>query len=69
MHYLILRWNADTLKYEVIFYTHDIDNFDQFALKYPEKDGYIHAIPLSWMEKHEIMKRMQLIRDRVKSNG
>lgn len=64
MHYAILKWNSDALKWEVIHYTPDLEDFERLALIYPEPQ-YIHMIDIRYVKSYEIMKNIQEMKNRI----
>lgn len=62
MGYCILKWNKGLLRWEVIFYSHDIENFEQMQKQYPESDGYEYFVNLRFtrvVEMHEFVKKVR----------
>lgn len=63
MHYLIIKWNVETLKWDIIHYSHLLEDFERLATIYPEPQ-HIHLIDIRWLKSHEIMKNVQEMKER-----
>lgn len=65
MHYLIVHWNPEMLKWDVVHYSHLLEDIQRMMLVYPEPE-YVHVIDLKWVKSHGMMEQVQAMRERAK---
>lgn len=65
MHYAILSWNAEQLKWIVVFYCQEYEQFVPMCVKYPEDQGYIHMMDVRWLVGHNY-EEIKLKREQAK---
>lgn len=63
MKYVILKWNKEQLKYEIVHYTHDWHDLQKGIAKWPESEGYIHMIELNSIKYHDFQEMCRRIKD------
>lgn len=55
MHYAILKFDKELLKYEIVHWTHSLADLERMQLRWPEAEGYLHMIELKYITKHEVV--------------
>lgn len=64
MKYVILEWDEVKLWWNVIHYTHDFDDFERMAEKYP-MPKYTHMVNVGNIQSHEISLRVKAFKERM----
>ncbi len=65
MHYMILWWNPETLKWDQKHYSHNYEDFERMSKIYPVEEGYKHMIDMMFLNTHEVVKKVKEFKDRM----
>lgn len=58
MHYLILHWNDESLKWDIVYYCHKFDLYWRVREKYPEPE-YVHLVDIKSIEAFQFCKMVE----------
>lgn len=64
MHYMIIKWNPEANKWEIVHYTHLLEDMQRMMEKWPEPD-YVHLIDLKYLKVHPMMEQIQAMRQKA----
>ena len=64
MHYVIMKWNPEVLKWEIVHYSHLLEDMEAMMIRFPQPD-YVHLIDLKWIKSHEIMEHLKTVKERI----
>lgn len=54
MIYMIVTWNQEDLKWEIVYYSHQLTDFLRACKRYPEEKGYVHMVKIKAIKFYEI---------------
>lgn len=67
MHYMIVKWNQPALKWDVIHYSHNTEDFEKSAARFPESEGYVHLLEINSEVYHQQKLRIKAAMEKLKN--
>lgn len=62
MHYAIVKWDNDNVRWSVIHYTPNLADFERMRGLHPPSENCIHLIDYDYVKKHKLQEVLDALR-------
>lgn len=69
MHYVIMKWDDDILRWLIVHYSHDYNDFQRMIILYPRESGYHHMVEIGYIKSHEVSEFFNALKPKGEKNA
>lgn len=62
-----MKWDQEKLKWEIVHYSHNFNDFIRMCTIYPQSETCVHMIDINYMKSHGIMEQVEAIKQRCRN--